>query len=118
MEKISYNKLVRDKIPENIRAKGTKLETRELSDKEFLSELKKKIKEEAIEVSEAESREALVSELADIIDVVEEIKKTESITDTEIGNARKISFEKKGGFSNKTYLEWAEDDGYEKGKEK
>jgi len=118
MERVPYNKLVRDKIPENISAKGTKLETRELSEDEFLLELKKKLKEEAIEVSEAKSREALVSELADVIDVVEEIKKAENITDTEIGNARKISFEKKGGFSTKTYLEWAEDDGYEKGKEK
>jgi len=118
VEKIHYNKLVRDKIPENIRAKGTKLETRELSEDEFLSELKKKIKEEAVEVSEAESREKLVSELADVIDVVEEIKKTEGITDTEIGNARKASLEKKGGFSTKTYLEWAEDDGYEAQKRK
>lgn len=118
MERIPYNKLVRDKIPENIRAKGTNIETRELSKEEFLGELKKKITEEALEVSEAESRETLVSELADVIDVIEEIKKTEGITDAEIAEARQASFDKKGGFANKTFLEWAEDDGYESGKNK
>ena len=42
MSKITYNKLVRDKIPEIIEASGKTCETEILSDEEYLQMLEKK----------------------------------------------------------------------------
>ena len=49
VEKIIYNKLVRDKIPEIIEASGKTCETEILSDKEYLQMLDKKLDEELAE---------------------------------------------------------------------
>ena len=62
----TYNKLVRDRIPEIIEANGHKCETRVLNDDEYLLELKNKLQEEVNEFLESGS----VEELADILEVV------------------------------------------------
>ena len=48
-EKIIYNKLIRDKIPEIIEASGKTCETEILSDEEYLQMLDKKLDEELAE---------------------------------------------------------------------
>ncbi len=53
----TYNKLVRDRIPEIIEATGKKFSTRILSDEEYLIELKNKSFEELEEYHDAETRE-------------------------------------------------------------
>ena len=75
----SISKLIRDKIPGNIKDSGSDLEVRVLSDKEFEEELIKKVLEEASELTGVSSREELVSELGDVMDVLDEIK----VLDTE-----------------------------------
>ena len=62
----SYNKLVRDKIPEIIKADGKECETRVLDDKEYLLSLNKKLDEELREYYETES----IDELADMVEVI------------------------------------------------
>lgn len=53
----TYNKLVRDKIPENIDKKeGRKSHYRVLNDKEYLEELNKKVIEEANEFVEENAK--------------------------------------------------------------
>ncbi len=111
-ERIYYNKLSRDKIPENIAAKGVEYEVKTLSEEEFQTELLKKVVEEAIEVSETSSHEELISEIADLEDVLEELKSIKSITAQELQVAKDRAFAKKGGFKNRTFLVWAGDDGY------
>jgi predicted house-cleaning noncanonical NTP pyrophosphatase (MazG superfamily) len=64
-----YNKLVRDRIPEIIRASGKECETDTLSHEAFQSALLDKLVEEAIEARVA-TRERLPSELADVLEVV------------------------------------------------
>lgn len=63
----SYNKLVRDRIPEILDEKGIAYEKRTASPEEFKEELIKKLEEETIEFKEARSPE----ELADVIEVIE-----------------------------------------------
>ena len=53
MKKIFHNKLIRDKIPEFIKADNEKYETKVLDDNEFETELRKKLLEEAKEVVES-----------------------------------------------------------------
>jgi len=103
-EKI-YNKLVRDLIPQVIERAGHVPEVRKLSDEEFVSELKKKLVEEALEVAAAESHEKLVGELADVREVLLALYETEGVTDAEVEAARLSKLEERGGFSEKLMLE-------------
>src|SRR5437588_4774560 len=61
----SYNKLVRDKIPEIIKADGKECETRVLGDKEYLLRLHKKLEEELREYYEKESIDELADKVKD-----------------------------------------------------
>jgi predicted house-cleaning noncanonical NTP pyrophosphatase (MazG superfamily) len=61
-----YNKLVRDKIPEIITANGEVPITRVLHDDEYEQALIEKIAEEQKELSQADTTEQMMEELADI----------------------------------------------------
>lgn len=63
---IEYNKLVRDRIPEIIQAKGDVCVVRTLDDDEYRMRLKMKLMEEVMEYQESGSLE----ELADIYEVI------------------------------------------------
>lgn len=96
-----YNKLVRDKIPENIdKIEGRKASYKILSDEEYLQELDKKLFEEAHEFVEEHS----VEELADLMEVISAIMKSQNISLEDVEKARKIKNEKKGNFEDKIYL--------------
>lgn len=66
----TYNKLVRDKIPEILDVKGIAYEKRIADPEEYTLELIKKLGEEIQEFSEAGD----VEELADIVEVIEALK--------------------------------------------
>lgn len=97
----TYNKLVRDKIPENINSiNGRKCNYKILDDTEYLKELDKKIFEEANEFVEEHS----IEELADLMEVIFAIMKYKNISIEDVENARKIKNNKKGSFNDKIYL--------------
>lgn len=99
--KYVYNKLVRDKIPEEINnIEGRKASYKILDDEEYLQELDKKLFEEAHEFVEGHS----VDELADLTEVISTIMKLENISEEDVEKARKIKNDKKGRFDNKIYL--------------
>lgn len=112
IKKIYYNKLVRDKIPQVIKAANGEAEFRVLPPKEFEKELLKKVGEESTGLLSAKSKKELVNELADVIAVIDEIKKFKKIKENELKTAMKANFEKKGGFKKKLFLVWSEDTGY------
>ena len=67
-----YNKLVRDKIPAIIKASGSVPRTKILkSDDKYLTALKDKLVEEALEVQQT----AVVEELADVMEVIRSLAK-------------------------------------------
>jgi len=74
MKKI-YNKLIRDKIPEIIEKNNGKPKIRKLKKTDFFVELKNKITEEGDELQKATTKEDLINELADILELVESIAK-------------------------------------------
>ena len=98
LEKIYYNKLVRDKIPQVIRKNGGDFKIKKLSNKEFEKELIRKVGEEASGLLSAKDKSGLIPELADVLDVIEEIKRLKSITNQEIKRAQIVAYDKKGGF--------------------
>jgi predicted house-cleaning noncanonical NTP pyrophosphatase (MazG superfamily) len=109
MKKI-YNKLVRDGIPEIIKKEGKNVSARILSDDEFVSELYKKIKEEAIELSEAEGDQAAtMKEIGDIYEVIDALIDSLSLDREEINRIKNERKENRGAFKKKIFLESAEE---------
>lgn len=96
MEK--YNKLVRDKIPQILDAKRISYEKRIASDEEYRAELIRKLVEEAYEFGEAGSPE----ELADVLEVVEAIKKLPEYLN--VDEIRQQKFKERGGFEKRIIL--------------
>ena len=83
----TYNKLVRDKIPENIDSEpGRKSKYRILNDKEYLTELNKKVLEEANEFIEENS----IEELGDLMEVINAIMKLKGYKMEEVYNLLKF----------------------------
>jgi predicted house-cleaning noncanonical NTP pyrophosphatase (MazG superfamily) len=112
-ERIYYNKLVWDNVPDIIREKGKECEVRELDDEEFEIELLKKVEEEASALPETTSRQELIDELADVITCVEYIKSIKKITELEMADALERHARKRGRFEKKYYLVWSSDSAYE-----
>lgn len=95
-----YNKLVRDKIPQNIETLGKKCNYYVLNEEEYKKELDKKLLEEANEFIADHSTE----EMADLMEVVEAIKNAHKLTTEEIEKVRLEKKSKKGGFEEQLYL--------------
>lgn len=112
MKKIFYRKLIRDKIPQKMDRVGAAYEIRKLGKEEFEKELLKKVGEEASGLLAAKEKEAIIEELADVLDVVDEIRRLKKIKSSCIRKKQKENAEKKGGFKKKIYLVWSEDTGY------
>lgn len=100
-----YNKLVRDKIPEIIRADGLKPNTRILGEKEFLKELIKKLKEE---VSEFEAEPSL-KELADIKEIIIAVRDAMGLHAGDLEDMRRKKAASNGRFKKKVFLESVEE---------
>ena len=99
MEGEKYNKLVRDKIPEILSAKGICWEElRTASLEEYKEELIKKLGEEAAEFG----IEPFLEELADVIEVIETLKKLPEYENVEELRLKKR--EERGGFEKRIIL--------------
>lgn len=96
-----YNKLVRDKIPEIIKAEGKQVKTRILDDEEYRKELNKKLQEEVKEYLEDNN----VEELADIVEVIYGILNSMNIPVEKFEKVRKEKAEQRGAFQNRIFLE-------------
>jgi predicted house-cleaning noncanonical NTP pyrophosphatase (MazG superfamily) len=94
----SYNKLVRDKIPQILDQKGISYEKRVASPEEYKVELIKKLGEEVKEFDE----DGDLEELADVVEVVEALKKLPEYKGVE--ESRRKKREARGGFDQKIIL--------------
>ena len=110
----TYNKLVRDKIVENIKNSGRNPSYRIIDNEEYLKELNKKLLEEAHEFVEENS----IEELADVFEVIESIIKIKNINIEEVRKYQQIKKEKNGGFDKKIYLINVEKDNIDEKEEK
>ena len=105
--KYVYNKLVRDNIPSQINNQdGRKAKYKILEDEEYIKELNKKLLEESHEFIEDNKPE----ELADIMEVIENIMRVKNISWDEVSTIKKEKKDKKGGFTDKIYLEYVEEE--------
>jgi len=105
-----YNKLVRDKIPQIIEEKGGSPKYSILSATLFAAALKEKLVEEAKELNEAEGRDDILNELADVLELIFAIAKNNGVTMDEIEIRRGKKSAERGGFIEGLLLEYVDED--------
>jgi predicted house-cleaning noncanonical NTP pyrophosphatase (MazG superfamily) len=99
-----FGKLVRDRIPSMVRAKGEFVQSRQLGGEKRLAALKSKLLEEAYEVFAATTPSEVVAELADVIEVIRAV--AEQLGSNLDGVLRKADQkrDKRGGFDSGMFL--------------
>jgi predicted house-cleaning noncanonical NTP pyrophosphatase (MazG superfamily) len=100
----TYNKLVRDKIPEVIQSTGKSFRTRILNPEEYLHELNTKLREESEEYHLAKDDQAALEELADMLEVIRAIAEARGSSWQELEDTRVQKAKARGGFSDRVFL--------------
>jgi predicted house-cleaning noncanonical NTP pyrophosphatase (MazG superfamily) len=100
----TYNKLVRDRIPEIIEKEGKAYKTVILNDDQFRLELQKKLKEEMGEYMNAQNDQEAVEELADTLEVIHALAETHGVSIDELERVRHTKANERGGFQEKIFL--------------
>jgi len=118
MKKLHFNRLIRDKVRDKLIDKRLVFRIEKLDEVGFEIELLKKVGEEGEGLIAAKNREEFLSEFDDLLYVIEEIKRLKNITDQELKKVREKNFKKKGGFNERLYLYWTNDDGYKTNEKK
>lgn len=93
-------KLVRDKIPDLIRAQGREPAVRTLTEDEYRVELVKKLHEEVAEFTQDNNAE----ELADVLEVVHALAQDIGLSLAELEQTRARKAADRGAFTERTYL--------------
>lgn len=107
-DKIYFNKLIRDFVPASIKEAGDTCSVRKLTDKsEFATEIRRKIIEEATEMTTAKGREQIIKEYADLMVALDAFTADLEISEAEFTIAMKESVENKGLFKERNFLEWS-----------
>ncbi len=102
-----YNKLVRDRIPDIIRQSGYECEIAIMSEAEFSQALREKLLEEAQEVAAATPQE-LLSELADLQEVIDAVLAVYGIKREEVLTEQQRKRNERGGFDQRIRLLWTQ----------
>jgi len=97
----TYNKLIRDKIPEIVEDSGKKPMIHILDKDTYYKELVKKLLEETNEFIESDNPE----EIADILEVIDALIKARGISKQEIIKIQQTKRSKRGGFDKRIFLE-------------
>ena len=103
-----YNKLVRDRIPEIIQASGKRCSIETMSEPEYRQALLEKLVEEALEARQA-SPEELVTELADLHEVLVALMAAWQIAPKHVQQVQRQRRAERGGFDQRLKLLWTED---------
>jgi predicted house-cleaning noncanonical NTP pyrophosphatase (MazG superfamily) len=97
-KRMADSKLVRDLIPEIMRADGARFETRVAGSQELPLLLRDKLVEEANEVASAADDRSVVEELADVLEVIHAYASWLGVGVQEIDQMRQVKRAQRGGF--------------------
>lgn len=97
---ITYNKLVRDRIPEIIEASGKKCAIEILPDADYLKMIDQKLDEELAEYHQDQN----IEELADLMEVIRAAAIARGYSLEELEHVRAEKAAKRGGFDKKILL--------------
>jgi len=105
--RVTYNKLIRDRIPEIIEADGQRPVTRRLEEDDFRAALLAKLVEEAREAENA-SGDELAGELADVWEVLQALLGALALSGQELEALAASKRGERGGFGRRIFLEYTE----------
>ena len=100
-----YPKLIRDRIPAIIAASGRACRTTVLPAPAFRAALLAKLVEEALEV-QAATPEEMLTELADVLEVVDALLTTHGFTRAQVHEVQQQRRQTRGGFESRLQLDW------------
>lgn len=113
MNRVYYNKLVRDEIKTKIESKGEACEVRKITDdQEFQQELLKKVVEEAGALAHVHTRSEFLAEYADLMVVLDALTALMEFSEADIKTAIQENVAKKGLYKNRHFLYWSDDVDY------
>lgn len=98
MRTTTYNKLVRDRIPEVITSNGGIPKVRRLPASKLAAALKDKLLEESAELWQAKTRDDVVAEMADIREILDALCVQSEIDPREVAKVQRAKRAKRGGF--------------------
>jgi predicted house-cleaning noncanonical NTP pyrophosphatase (MazG superfamily) len=102
----TYNKLIRDRIPEIIHAAGKQCETEIMPEAEYLQALRDKLVEEALEAQKASTAD-LATELADLCEVMDALMAAHGLSPEQVKQLQAARREERGGFEKRLRLVWS-----------
>ena len=100
----TYNKLIRDRIPEIIHQQGESCDVVILNNEEYRQALRAKVMEEAQEVATAEG-EDLAGEIADLYEVLDALLESHALSATSIKEIQSKKRAERGGFTQRLFLQ-------------
>lgn len=95
---VEYNKVVRDKVPSLIKRRGEHVEIKQLKGDALVAALRKKLVEEAFEALDSKSGAELISELADVEEVICGLCRALGVSVNDIEAERHEKEKNRGGF--------------------
>ena len=106
--RFKVDKLIRDKIPAKLQAKGIQLFERSMEDAEFIERLHNKLIEESHECFNAQNLEELTEEMGDVLEVIYALAHAKNIDIKAIEEKRLAKQALNGGFDLKIYSPFLE----------
>jgi len=110
MIKFVCNKLSRDKTVESMNHEGIVTHYKLLNNTELQDALKAKLIEEAHEVQEAVERNDIISEIADVLELIDGLYKAYEISPQEVAAAQKAAHQRRGGYEKGIFMQTIEMD--------
>lgn len=107
LRRFRVEKLIRDRLPEIMRASGLGVFEHALNDDAFIASLKAKLLEEARE-AHAAAPDELLGELADVSEVLRALAAAAGFTLDDVERARAAKRAERGGFEARIYNEAVE----------
>jgi predicted house-cleaning noncanonical NTP pyrophosphatase (MazG superfamily) len=98
-------KLVRDRIPDIIRAEGREPDARVLTDDEYVEALLAKVVEEAGELRDAATAEERLAEAADVYEVLLTVAELCGASIEDVVRLADVKRRQRGGFGGRVWLE-------------
>ncbi len=106
--RFKVDKLIRDNLPQIMRASGIQVFERVMEKDEYLKRLKDKLLEEAKEVIASGSEKQMREELADLLEVTLALAKVYGMEFADIQQVAEQKRADKGGFDNRIYNAFVE----------
>lgn len=106
MRTFKFDKLVRDKIVDHLLANSQVPQgVKTLAKEEFITELVKKVLEEANELVNAKDRNELIEEIADVQELLNCLQKVLGLSDADVQELQRKKVIKNGAFEKQLYID-------------